>query len=71
LLVFLKAFAYLLVIFWSPWISPAEHSRSTFALVVFLCVGEELLPLSGDADEGCQWEVQTVEGWAPYWDPQD
>jgi hypothetical protein len=25
------------VIFWSPWISLAEHSRSNFALVVF-CV---------------------------------
>jgi hypothetical protein len=36
----------------------------------FLCVGEELLPLSGDADEGCQWEVQTDEGWTLYWDPQ-
>jgi hypothetical protein len=23
------------VIFWSPWISLAEHSRSSFALVVF------------------------------------
>jgi hypothetical protein len=36
----------------------------------FLCVGEELLPLSGDTDEGYQWEVQTNEGWTPYWDPQ-
>jgi hypothetical protein len=35
-----------------------------------MCVGDELLPLSSDADEGCQWEVQTDEGWAPYWDPQ-
>jgi hypothetical protein len=34
-----------------------------------LCVGEEL-PLSSDADEVCQWEVQTDECWAPYWDPQ-
>jgi hypothetical protein len=31
-------------------------------LWLFLCVGEELLPLSGDANEGCQWEVQTDEG---------
>jgi hypothetical protein len=55
--------------FWSPWISLAERSRSIFALVFFLCAGEELLPLSGDVDEGCQWEVQTNEGWTPYWDP--
>jgi hypothetical protein len=33
-----------------------------FLLWFFLCAGEELLPLSGDADEGCQWEVQTDEG---------
>jgi hypothetical protein len=26
----------------------------------FLCVGEQLLPLAGDADEHCQWEVQTL-----------
>jgi hypothetical protein len=31
-----------------------------------LCAGEELLPPFGDADEGCQWEVQTEEGWTPY-----
>jgi hypothetical protein len=36
----------------------------------FLCAGEELLPLSGDANEGCQWEVQIDEGWTPYCDPQ-
>jgi hypothetical protein len=29
-----------------------------------------LLPFSGDVDEYCQWEVQTDEGWTPYWDPQ-
>jgi hypothetical protein len=34
-LVLFKAFAYLVVIFWSPWISLAERSRSSFALVVF------------------------------------
>jgi hypothetical protein len=50
------------MIFWLPWISLAERSLSTFALVVFLCACEELLPLSGDTDEGCQWEVQTNEG---------
>jgi hypothetical protein len=32
-----NAFAYLVVIFWSPWISLAESSRSSFALVLF-CV---------------------------------
>jgi hypothetical protein len=58
-----KVFACLVVIFWSPWISLAKHSCSIFALVVFLCAGEELLPLSGDADEGCRWEIQTDEGW--------
>jgi hypothetical protein len=52
-----KAFACLVVIFWSPQISLAECSRSSFALIDFLCAGEELLPLAGDADEGCQWEV--------------
>jgi hypothetical protein len=38
-----------------------------FALVVFiyLCAGEDLLPSSADADEGCQWEIQTDEGWIP------
>jgi hypothetical protein len=39
-------------------------------LYFFLYAGEELLPLSGDADEGCQWEVQTNEGWTSFWDPQ-
>jgi hypothetical protein len=35
-----------------------------FALVVFiyLCAGEVLPPSSGDADESCQWEIQTEEG---------
>jgi hypothetical protein len=33
-----------------------------------LCVSEDLSPRSGNADEGCQWEIQTDEGWAPYWD---
>jgi hypothetical protein len=39
-----------------------------FALVVFiyLCADEDLPPSSGDADEGCQWEIQTDEGWVPY-----
>jgi hypothetical protein len=33
-LVLFKALACLVVIFWSPWISIAERSRSSFALVV-------------------------------------
>jgi hypothetical protein len=37
LLVLFKAFACLVVISWSPWISLAERSHSNFALVVF-CV---------------------------------
>jgi hypothetical protein len=43
-----------------------------FPLVVFiyLCAGEDLPPSSGDADEGYQWEIQTEEGWVPYWDSQ-
>jgi hypothetical protein len=52
-LVLFKAFACLVVIFWSPRISLADRSHSSFALVVFLCAGEELLPLFGNADEGC------------------
>jgi hypothetical protein len=61
-----KAFACLVVIFWSPRISLADRSRSSFTLIDFLCTGEELLPLAGNADEGCQWEVQTDKGWTPY-----
>jgi hypothetical protein len=59
------------VTFGSRWISLAKRSRSSFTLVVsLLCAGEDLLPSSGDANEGCQWEVQTDEGWIPYWDSQ-
>jgi hypothetical protein len=36
-LVLFKAFAYLVVIFWSPWINLAKRSLSSFALIVF-CV---------------------------------
>jgi hypothetical protein len=39
-------------------------------LLLSLCAGGELHPHTGDADEGCQWEVQTNEGWTLYWDPQ-
>jgi hypothetical protein len=65
-----EAFACLVVIFWSPRISLAEPSRSSFAILDFLCAGEELLPLASDVDEGCQWKVQTDEGWTLYWDPK-
>jgi hypothetical protein len=61
LLALFKAFACLTVIFWSPRISFAKRSRSSFALVVFSVCSEKLLPLSDDADDGCQWEVQTDE----------
>jgi hypothetical protein len=55
------------VAFGSRRISLAERSRSSFALIVScLCVGEDLPPPSDDADEDCQWEVQTDEGWVPY-----
>jgi hypothetical protein len=51
------------VAFGSRWISLAECCRSSFVLVVFfLCAGEDLPPPSSDADEGCQWEVQTIAG---------
>jgi hypothetical protein len=39
-------------------------------LFLLLCVGEDLPAPSGNADEGCQWEIQTGEGWVPYWDSQ-
>jgi hypothetical protein len=43
-------------------ISLAECSRSSFTLIVSsLCAGEDL-PLSGDADKDCQWEIGTNEG---------
>jgi hypothetical protein len=43
-----------------------------FSLIIFiyLCAGEDLPSSSGDADEDCQWEIQTDEGWVPYWDSQ-
>jgi hypothetical protein len=52
------------VAFWSRRISLAERSCSSFTLVVFiLCAGEYLPPSSDDSNEGCQWEIQTDEGW--------
>jgi hypothetical protein len=51
------------VTFGSRRISLAEHSYSSFALVVsYLCVGDDLPPSSSDANKGCQWEIQTDEG---------
>jgi hypothetical protein len=40
----------------------------SFGLIVFiyLCAGEDLSPSSNDTNEGCQWEIQTDEGWVPY-----
>jgi hypothetical protein len=35
-----------------------------------LCAGEDLPLSSDDVDEGCQWEIQTDEGWVLYWDSQ-
>jgi hypothetical protein len=61
LVVLIKAFACLVVIFWSPWIV-----TPVLLLWFFLCAGKELLPLSGDADECCQWKVQTDKGWTLY-----
>jgi hypothetical protein len=45
-------------------ISLVERSRSSFCSICFnmMCVGEDVPPSSGDADEGRQWEVQTDEG---------
>jgi hypothetical protein len=53
-------------------ISLVEVVTQALPLVVFiyLCAGEDLPPSFGDADEGWQWEIQTDEGWVPYWDPQ-
>jgi hypothetical protein len=56
--------------FESQWISLTVRSHSSFALTVSLMYAGEDLPPSGDADEGCQWEVQTDEGWIFYWDLQ-
>jgi hypothetical protein len=53
--------------FGSRRISLAERSHSSFALIVsFMCTGEDLPPPFGDVNEGCQWEIQTDEGWVPY-----
>jgi hypothetical protein len=57
-LVLIKPFACLVVMCWSLWIS--------LYFYCLLCAGEDLLPHSDDADEDCQWEVQTDESWIPY-----
>jgi hypothetical protein len=44
-----------------------SFSFSGFALLIYLCVGSLSLP-SGDAKGGYQWEVQTQDGWTPYWE---
>jgi hypothetical protein len=38
--------------------------------LLHLCASEDLPLSSGDTDEGYQWEIQTDEGWVPYWDSQ-
>jgi hypothetical protein len=35
-----------------------------------LCAGEDLPPSFCDADEGCQWEIQTDKGSVSYWNSQ-
>jgi hypothetical protein len=51
---------------------PLGHGGSVLLSVVtqallcnFLCAGSLSL-LSGDADGGCQWELQVSENWIPY-----
>jgi hypothetical protein len=68
-LVLSRDFACLVVICLSSWICLVERSLKHCSCHL-LCAGEDLLPLTGDVDEGCHWEVQTSEGWTPYWDPQ-
>jgi hypothetical protein len=41
-----------------------------FVVFIYLCAGEDLPPSSDDADECCQWKIQTNEGWVPYWEAQ-
>jgi hypothetical protein len=47
-----------------------HHNQTKELTTWFLSVGEDLPLSSGDADDGCQWEVQTDEGCVPYWDSQ-
>jgi hypothetical protein len=50
----LKPFMSSFVAFRSRQICLAEHSHSSFALIIsYLCVGKDLPP-SDDVDEGCQ-----------------
>jgi hypothetical protein len=58
------------VTFGSWRINLVERSHPSFTFVVsFVCAGKDLPP-SDDTDEGYQWEIQTDEGWVPYWDSQ-
>jgi hypothetical protein len=43
-------------------------AQALFLFYSCLCVGEDLSPPSDDVDEDYQWEIQTDEGWVPYWD---
>jgi hypothetical protein len=43
-------------------------AQALLLLFFYLCAGEDLPPSSSDTDRGCQWEIQTEEGWVPYWD---
>jgi hypothetical protein len=62
------------VAFGLRWISLIERSRSLRSsfcfswFLFYLCAGEDLPLFSSDANKGCQWEIQTDEGWVPYWD---
>jgi hypothetical protein len=44
-----------------------SFSCSSFASLNYLCAVSFSLP-SGDAEGGYQWEVQTPDGWTPYWE---
>jgi hypothetical protein len=35
---------------------------------MYLCAGKDLPP--DDTDKDWKWEIQTDEGWVPYWDWQ-
>jgi hypothetical protein len=50
------------VAFESRWVSLADCSHSSFALVYLYFCSSEDLPPSSDVDEGYQCEVQTAEG---------
>jgi hypothetical protein len=41
-----------------------------YSVYIHVREAEDLPPLFGDADDCCQWEVQTDAGWILYWDSQ-